>query len=223
MGERKPWDEFYMKTHCCRMKIDSKKIREIIYENEESQYGILNENLKKLENYYNNNEQAKVGFYNAFELAILEMYFKGLKNKSKQWSLVLSGIEILGGALFSGGILAIISSIIDKIITKLLIEKSIGIISNIPLSVLVIVCGIGAFLYINIKLIQKRAYKQTWVRHASAFHKMNIAMVKFLYTTKQTDADRQAFEDCIFDIWSANLSTFTLNMNSDTVPNDEGR
>ena len=48
-------------------------------------------------------------------------------------------------------------------------------------------------------------------------------MESLLMKAKQTDADRQAFEDCIFDIWSANLSTFTLNMNSDTVPNDEGR
>lgn len=120
-------------------------------------------------------------FYHSFENAYRRIYYKSRENKKRYWNKTSLVIFVLGTG-GSGTVAAVSLFSIVRILFSVSTES--GALATITQScaplLLPFLLALGFLAACLFSEFERRNYRDTWVRHSAAYHRLNIAMVRYL-------------------------------------------
>lgn len=120
-------------------------------------------------------------FYQSFENAYRQIYYKGRENKKHYWSKTSLVMFVLGTG--GSGTVAAVSlfSIVRTLFSVSMESGALTAITHscVPL-LLLFLLALGFLTACLFSEFERRNFRDTWVRHSTAYHKLNIAMVQYL-------------------------------------------
>lgn len=120
-------------------------------------------------------------FYQSFENAYRQIYYKSRENKKRYWNKTSLVMFVLG----TGGSGTVAAVSLFSIVRALLsVSMESGILAAITHScaplLLPFLLALGFLTACLFSEFERRNYRDTWVRHSVAYHRLNIAMVQYL-------------------------------------------
>lgn len=120
-------------------------------------------------------------FYQSFENAYRQIYYKSRENKKRYWNKTSLVMFVLGTG-GSGTVVAVsLFSIVRALFSVSMESGTLAVITQScgPL-LLPFFLALGFLTACLFTELERRNYRDTWVRHSAAYHRMNIAMVRYL-------------------------------------------
>lgn len=157
--------------------------------------------------------EGKELFYRSFENAYRQIYYKRKGNKKRYWSTATLVLLVLGtggsGTVAAASLFSIVNTSLSALIES---DGSILVTflqSRGPL-LLVLLLALGLLASCLAVEFKRRSYKDTWVRHSTAYYRLNIAMIQFLSNlTKEDDFMKE-----VLQILETNLTCFEQGIGS---------
>lgn len=141
-------------------------------------------------------------FSDFFIKALLKEYTHYSESKRKAWSRVRNALLFVCGA-FLPGFAAFLLGFITEGGTEIL--ASVGVAG----ATVMILAAILSHIYTEWQKLN--AHSETWVRHSACYHRLRLALNRFLVSQRDQEAYNY-FEAQVFAIMEQNLDQFVLNM-----------
>lgn len=152
-------------------------------------------------------------FYRSFENTYRQIYYKRKVNKRRYWSTVTLVLLVLGtggsGTVAAASLLSIVNTFLPAM-TESDGSSLVALVQSHSPLFLVFLLALGFLTFCLAAEFERRNYKDTWVRHSTAYYRLNIAMIRFLSNLMNEDD----FMKEVLQILETNLTRFEHGVNS---------
>lgn len=162
-GQKAAYDEQEREINCLR--VSAEELYESCLKNVKSKF----------------QEEGKAIFYQSFENAYRQIYYEARKNKKRYWNRTSIFLLVLGtGGSGTAAAVSLFSFV--RILFSVSAESDM--LPDIALSyapLLLSLClALGFLMACLFTEFKRRNYKDTWIRHSVAYHRLNITMIRYL-------------------------------------------
>ena len=152
--------------------------------------------------------EGKELFYQLFENTYKQICYKRRENKKHYWSKTNLVLLVMGtggsGTIAAASLFSIVREFFSALPESDTLPAAVQSCAPLLLLFLLALIFLTACLYTEFK---RRNYRDTWVRHSAAYHRLNIAMIRYLSDL----TSREDFMKEVLRILEADIERFERN------------